>query len=184
MLKEMQSLNNLSIIGFKCNMVTNLFSSYQESNNKINREGKNCSSWWKDLQNIEKGLWELRLNWFFEKLRKEIGNDEETRFWDDPWLEGVPLRTRYLGLFVIFDGKNACVRDIVQGEKDERILMFRWKRILTEEESSWEEELRCKHVYPPKKIHTTIVVTIDLFHSTYCSLIINNILGMISSSIC
>lgn len=64
------------------------------------------------MQNIEKGLWGFKLNWFSDKLRKEIGNGVETSLWEDPWLEGVPLKIRYPRLFVLSEENNVCVMEV------------------------------------------------------------------------
>lgn len=58
-------------------------------------------------------MWGFKMNRFSNKLRKEATNDEDTSFWDDTWIDGIPLRTRFSSLFLLSKGKNATVQDII-----------------------------------------------------------------------
>jgi hypothetical protein len=61
-----------------------LASKYGESNGRINRDGSQGSAWWKDINNIERGVWGFKLDWFSEKLSRHLGNGSDTLFWLDP----------------------------------------------------------------------------------------------------
>lgn len=56
-------------------MATVLVRKYGEINNRVNRGKKVGSNWWRDINNIETGIWELC---------RKIGNGVRTQFWSDP----------------------------------------------------------------------------------------------------
>ncbi|MCI64243.1 hypothetical protein A2U01_0085501, partial [Trifolium medium] len=59
-------------------------------------------------------------------------------------MEGVALRVRYPGLYVLTEEKDAFLKDIVHFEGGEWKWKFRWIRSLSQEELDWEEELMGK----------------------------------------
>lgn len=59
-------------------------------------ERRQGSLWWRDLQNIEKGVWGFETNWFERNLAKVAGDGTETLFWDDPWWDESLLKTYIL----------------------------------------------------------------------------------------
>ncbi|MCI63124.1 cysteine-rich receptor-like protein kinase, partial [Trifolium medium] len=62
--------------------------------------GRRGSSWWKEIARIRDGVSVVgETGWFEEGIVRRIGNGEETLFWTDSWLGGVPLSVRYRCLF-------------------------------------------------------------------------------------
>jgi len=45
-----------------------LFSKYGEVYGRLNRDGRLYWAWWRDLQNIEKGIWGFKSNWLCGKM--------------------------------------------------------------------------------------------------------------------
>jgi len=90
-----------------CNEINSLWvkvlsSKYGETNGRVNRNGRHCSTWWRDLQIIDRGVWGIKTGWFAEKLSRKIGNGEETLFWLDPWLGGRTMKNKCPGVIAIF----------------------------------------------------------------------------------
>ncbi|GAU13664.1 hypothetical protein TSUD_347680 [Trifolium subterraneum] len=54
--------------------------------------GPRGSMWWRELVRIRDGGGELGGGWFGEHIRRKVGDESDTFFWTDPWLDGIPLR--------------------------------------------------------------------------------------------
>ncbi|MCI92936.1 cysteine-rich receptor-like protein kinase, partial [Trifolium medium] len=55
---------------------------------------RGVSLWWSDVSLLGTRV-DSNSDWFSEGVTKQIGNGFLTSFWFDPWVGGVPLRTRY-----------------------------------------------------------------------------------------
>jgi hypothetical protein len=44
-----------------------------------------------------------------EGVERRVGDEPETLFWSDPWLDGVPLSVRYRRLFELSLNKSCTV---------------------------------------------------------------------------
>ncbi|XP_058771173.1 S-adenosyl-L-methionine:benzoic acid/salicylic acid carboxyl methyltransferase 3-like, partial [Vicia villosa] len=75
------------------------------------------------------------------KLKRVIGNGEDTYVWTNPWSENVPLKDRYLSLFSICQDKNIRAKDLAIGAGQWN---FNWNRNLFREEAVLTEELKEK----------------------------------------
>jgi hypothetical protein len=115
-----------------------LSSKYGESNGRVNRNGRHCSIWWRDLQTIDRGVWGFKTGWF---ISRKIGNGEETLFWIDPWLEGRAMKNRYPSLFLLAENNDITVKGLLQGQGERRQGVFRWCRSLSDVEKRLESEL-------------------------------------------
>ncbi|GAU26575.1 hypothetical protein TSUD_266890 [Trifolium subterraneum] len=69
---------------------------YGESRGVIGEGGRKASGWWKDINSIKNGSFNGFDHWFDNFIFKQVGNGEDSLFWDDPWLEeGMSLRDRF-----------------------------------------------------------------------------------------
>jgi hypothetical protein len=118
-----------------------LASKYGESNGRINRDGSQGSTWWKDINNIERGVWGFKLDWFSEKLSRHLGNGSDTLFWLDPWDEGRTLKERFTNLFVLAENKDISVRNMIYGDEESRQSRLSWSTVLSEGEKQLELEI-------------------------------------------
>lgn len=73
---------------------------YGEEGGELLGNGRRGSNWWKDICSLESGGNGIKQWWLSESPRKVIGNGEKTSFWNDPWVEGGLLRSRYHRLFL------------------------------------------------------------------------------------
>jgi hypothetical protein len=64
------------------------------------------SLWWKDICSIGTNL---NNNWFLQSAIKKLGNGNQTSFWRDTWVGGVPLRDLFPRLFSITTHKEVSV---------------------------------------------------------------------------
>ncbi|MCI28471.1 cysteine-rich receptor-like protein kinase [Trifolium medium] len=87
-----------------------LVARYGEEAGRLMVGGRRGSSWWKEIARIRDGVSVAReRGWFEEGIVRRVGNGEETLFWMDLWLGGVPLSVRYRRLFDLSLYKSSMV---------------------------------------------------------------------------
>ncbi|PNX94532.1 DNA-directed RNA polymerase [Trifolium pratense] len=58
----------------------------------------------------------IRGGWFDENLTKEIGDNKNSRFWLDAWVDGIILRNHFGRLFEVVVDKNKSVAEMIGEE--------------------------------------------------------------------
>lgn len=94
------------------------------------------SRWWRDIQNLEKEGCGYQPKWFSDGVKKSVGNENNTLFWIDKWVDGGPLRERFGRLFSLSMDKNGMVSDLIRGGNEVGVFKWRWRRELFQ----WELE--------------------------------------------
>jgi hypothetical protein len=75
--------------------------------------GRRGSSWWREVSQIRHGgLEATRRGWVAEGVERRVGSGEETFYWPDTWLGGVPLSERYRRLSNLSLYKSSTVAEI------------------------------------------------------------------------
>ncbi|GAU22483.1 hypothetical protein TSUD_296020 [Trifolium subterraneum] len=111
---------------------------YGESRGVIGEGGRKASGWWKDINSIKNGSFNGFNHWFDNFIFKQVGNGEDSLFWDDPWLEeGVSLRDRFPRLAGLFTDQVVSVGEMCRRGWDMGGGGWSWRRPLF----VWEEEL-------------------------------------------
>ncbi|GAU45418.1 hypothetical protein TSUD_243290 [Trifolium subterraneum] len=92
---------------------------YEVKRGRLRDGGRRGSAWWKEITHIREGG-ELGGRWFGEHVSKRVGDGSDTFFWNDPWVEGVPLCERFGRLFDLAGNKlqTAQSSDRWQGQPD------------------------------------------------------------------
>ncbi|GAU46191.1 hypothetical protein TSUD_93780 [Trifolium subterraneum] len=83
-------------------------SRYEVERGRLRDGGWSGSTWWRDITRIREGS-ELGGNWFGEYVSKRVGDGLDTFFWNDPWVEGIPLCERFGRLFDLAENKERMV---------------------------------------------------------------------------
>jgi hypothetical protein len=66
---------------------------YGKWRGKIDSGGRKASTWLKDIASIQKGSFNGINNWSENYLFRQLGNGEDSIFWDDLWVgEGIIFR--------------------------------------------------------------------------------------------
>lgn len=77
-------------------------------------------------------------DWFWEELRREVGDGLSTKFWTDPWIrKGVCLSEKFPRLFRLESNKNCLVRERLEFRGLEAKVTWSWRR----EPFVWEIDL-------------------------------------------
>jgi len=92
------------------------------------------SLWWRNLMSLEEGHGD---NWFTNRLRRKIGNGNNTSFWKDRWVGEAPIRNIFPRLFSISNQKEAKVKEVVTWQGGGRSWNLTWRRL----PFSWEANL-------------------------------------------
>ena len=51
-------------------------------------------------------------NWFVDDIIRKVGSATQSSFWKDPWLETIPLKTKFPGLLSNLVQSDGLVRGI------------------------------------------------------------------------
>ncbi|GAU39871.1 hypothetical protein TSUD_69190 [Trifolium subterraneum] len=97
---------------------------------------RGASLWWKDVSLLGTSV-EVASDWFSDGVVKRVGDGNLSSFWFDPWVGGIPLKTRYQRLFQVSEQQLNLVDDMGNWLDGEWHWDFIWKREL----SVWETEL-------------------------------------------
>jgi hypothetical protein len=65
------------------------------------------SSWWREVSKVWDGESAEEGAWFEESVARQVGNEVDTFFWRDLWLESVPLNVRFSRLFDLSNNKTS-----------------------------------------------------------------------------
>jgi len=84
---------------------------YGEDGGCLAEEGRANLVWWNNLNNIKRDVDAGVGRWFDDHSRREVGDDTETLFWWDPWLDGMILKSSFSRLFYLTDNKMATMAD-------------------------------------------------------------------------
>ena len=117
-------------------MIHNLASRYREVGGIIAEKGQFNSVWWNNLINIKKGAGVGGGRRFDTNVGREVGDETQTLFWWDPWIDGMVLKNSFSRLFDLATNKMAMVSEMYSlgwGEEGEA---WKWRRRLL----AWEEE--------------------------------------------
>ncbi|GAU11113.1 hypothetical protein TSUD_197370 [Trifolium subterraneum] len=111
---------------------------YGESRGVIGEGGRKASGWWNDINSIKNGSFNGFDHWFDNFIFKQVGNGEDSLFWDDLWLEeGVSLRDRFPRLAGLFTDQGVSVGEMCRRGWDMGGGGWSWRRPLF----VWKEEL-------------------------------------------
>ena len=73
---------------------------------------KNCSTLWKDLWKVSNCVKGINKDWFDKGVRKIIGNDQKTSFWNEPWVGDRILGNDFSRLYSVSISKEALISDM------------------------------------------------------------------------
>ncbi|CAJ2631793.1 unnamed protein product [Trifolium pratense] len=99
--------------------------------------GARGSTWWRELARIQDGGGEAGIGWFRECVVRQVGDESDTFFWTDPWVDGISLRERYGRLFDLAENKSASVAEMFMRGWEVGGEAWEWRRQLR----AWEEEM-------------------------------------------
>ncbi|GAU48313.1 hypothetical protein TSUD_405300 [Trifolium subterraneum] len=99
--------------------------------------GTRGSSWWREVACIRDGGGEAGGGWFEGNISRQVGDESDTFFLTDPWLDGTPLCERFGRLFDLAVNKSDSVADMSQLGWGIGGDAWVWRRPLW----AWEEEL-------------------------------------------
>jgi hypothetical protein len=68
-----------------------------------------------------------RAGWFEENLRKEISDDRNSRFWFDPWVNGITHCNHIGRLFEVAEVKNKLVVEMIGDEEGIENVNWSWQ---------------------------------------------------------
>jgi hypothetical protein len=66
-----------------------------------------ASVWWRDICKLDSGI-----GWFSQAASKKIGKGNHTGFWNNVWVGGSILKSRFPRLFGISTQKEKLVSDV------------------------------------------------------------------------
>ncbi|GAU32228.1 hypothetical protein TSUD_53550 [Trifolium subterraneum] len=84
---------------------------YGVERGRLREGGRRGSVWWREIERIREGG-ELGGSWFGELVSKKVGDESDTFFWTDPWVEGIPLCERFARLFDLAGNKLRTVAEM------------------------------------------------------------------------
>ncbi|GAU35310.1 hypothetical protein TSUD_389350 [Trifolium subterraneum] len=90
---------------------------------------RRASCWWRNVSLLGDPE-DAISDWFSEGVTKKVGNGHLTSFWFDPWLGGVPLRTRFQKLFQVSDQSVSTVGEMGSWVESQWVRDLRWRRDL------------------------------------------------------
>ena len=93
--------------------------------------------WWRNLLSINNGGGEGISNWFYDHLRREVGDEVGTLFWWDALLVEGTLKSKCMHLFYLSINKMATKSNMFLLGWGDGGNAWRWRRRLW----AWEEEL-------------------------------------------
>ncbi|GAU25874.1 hypothetical protein TSUD_164150 [Trifolium subterraneum] len=99
--------------------------------------GRSGSSWWRQVARIRDGVGEVEGGWFGGHISRQVGNESDTFFWTDPWVDGTPLSEWFGRLFDLAANKSVYVADVFQSGWGVGGEAWVWRRQLR----AWEEEM-------------------------------------------
>ncbi|CAJ2668646.1 unnamed protein product [Trifolium pratense] len=99
--------------------------------------GRRGSLWWREIVRIREGGGEPGGRWFREHVVRRVGDETETFFWTDPWVDGTPLCERFGRLFELSANKSCTVAEMFALGWGANGEAWEWQRQLR----AWEEEL-------------------------------------------
>jgi len=68
---------------------------YSEEGGQLLEGGRHGSLWWRNMCHIWGGGGTGVGNWFEDNICRVVGDGNNTFFWTDNWVGGVPLRTKF-----------------------------------------------------------------------------------------
>ncbi|MCI03662.1 palmitoyl-monogalactosyldiacylglycerol delta-7 desaturase, partial [Trifolium medium] len=80
---------------------------------EIEAGGRKSLAWWKDIVSVKTWSFTGIYNWFDNFLFRDVGNGDESLFWDDPWFgEGIILRKCFPCLASLFLESGITVGEV------------------------------------------------------------------------
>ncbi|GLT67323.1 hypothetical protein SLA2020_396400 [Shorea laevis] len=101
---------------------------------------KNCSEWWKELWKLDREV-VSRVGWIQQGFNKDIGEENETLFWQDKWCGDVAFKEKFNRLYRLAEDKEVLVKDKGEWREGEWFWKWRWRRELLGREYSILQEL-------------------------------------------
>jgi hypothetical protein len=89
-------------------------------NGRLEPSGSMCSSWWRDICNLDQGV-----GWFNQLAFKKLGSGNSIKFWKDTWLGDQSLEQRFPRLFSISTQQDETVREM--GSRTNGVWRWRWR---------------------------------------------------------
>lgn len=86
---------------------------------------------------IRDGVGLLDVGWLKNSIVRKVGDGRNTLFWEDPWLDGVPLAVSFSRLFELTERKLVTVEEMFYLGWGREGAAWQWRRRLF----AWEEEL-------------------------------------------
>jgi len=83
-------------VGFLCRV---LVARYGDEVGRLDVGGRSVSSWWREVAKIRDGVGVEGGGWFDECVSRKVGDGEDTYFWHDRYLGGVPFCVWFRRLF-------------------------------------------------------------------------------------
>ncbi|XP_039688712.1 uncharacterized protein [Medicago truncatula] len=95
------------------------------------------SIWWRHLNQIRSGVGLMDSRWLVDNIVRKVGDGCHTLFWEDTWLDDVPLAVSFPRLFELSNFKLSTVREMFMLGWGTEGGAWRWRRRLF----AWEEGL-------------------------------------------
>ncbi|GAU46642.1 hypothetical protein TSUD_246690 [Trifolium subterraneum] len=95
------------------------------------------SVWWRNVNSVRVGGGVRDNRWLVDNICRRVGNDRDTLFWLDPWLEECPLQRSFCRLYDLAENKSVSVADMFEAGWGIGGEAWKWRRRLF----AWEEEL-------------------------------------------
>ena len=70
------------------------------------------SIWWRHINQIRSGVGLADARWLVDNIVGKVGDGRTTMFWEDPWLDDVPLAVSYSRLFELSKNKLTTVMEM------------------------------------------------------------------------
>lgn len=72
----------------------------------------------------------FKTNWFYDVVKKSVGNGDSICFWTNNWSEGGPLKERFGRLYSLSLDKTGIVADFACGRSEIGLWNWHWRREL------------------------------------------------------
>ena len=93
--------------------------------------------WWRNLNQIRSGVGLANARWLVDNIVRKVGDGCTTMFWEDSWLDDVPLAVSFSRLYELSDFKMTTVREMFVLGWGTDGGAWRWRRRLF----AWDERL-------------------------------------------
>ena len=109
---------------------------------RVTMDDKKSSTWWRDMSRIC-GV-RNKTNWFDNKIRWRLGNENRISFWEDKWLGEVPLKQKFPRLHSLSLNSDSTFCEVVEWVNNGNGVGMLWNLCWRRELFVWEKELEAE----------------------------------------